>query len=399
VPLTDYAVKNAKPNGKPYKLTDFDGLYLYVSAQGSRLWRYDYRFGGKRKTASFGVYPDIGLAAARQARDTARQMLKDGRDPIAVRQVEKARINGTVENSFETVARNWFAARKATWRADHAAEIMRRLETFIFPDLGPRAIGEIEPPELLAVLRKVERRPAIVTARKCSQTCGQIFRFAIAEGKAMRDPSRDIAGALTSRPVTHRSFLKAAELPEFFARLDDWAGPEQHRLALELILLCLTRASETCAAEWSEIENLDGANPLWRVPANRMKMNREHLIPLTPRAVVILRRLRELAGDSQYVLAAATSTGYIWRQYLINAMYELSYQGDATVHGFRRTASTILHEKGYHPDWIELALAHKIAGVRGIYNAAAYLEQRRKMLMWWDKYLAGCRKVGALVGR
>ena len=399
MPLTDFAIKSAKAEDKPRKLSDFDGLYLYVTPQGSRLWRMDYRFAGKRKTVSFGAYPKVSLSEARERRDDARKLLKAGRDPMLVKQVERQRINGNAEHSFEKLARAWFESRKARWSPVHAAALMKRFETYIFPDLGPRPIGEIEPPELLAVLRQVERQPAPSTARKLLQTCGQVFRFAIAEGKAVRDPSRDLDGALTvSPPVKHRPALTAAELPTFFARLDAYQGAEQVRLALELMLLCMTRTSETCQAEWSEFEGLDGPSPLWRVPALRMKMRREHLIPLAPRAVTILRRLKELAGTSRYLLPAATKSGYVWRQNLIGAMYDLGYHGKATVHGFRRTASTILHEKGYAPDWIELALAHKVGGVRGVYNRAAYLDGRREMLGWWADYLAGMRQVGALVG-
>lgn len=268
MPLTDFAIKNAKGYGKPRKLSDFDGLYLYISPRESRLWRMDYRYAGKRKTASFGAYPKVSLAEARERRDAARKLLKDGHDPIIAKHADKARNNGNSGDSFETLARGWFENRKARWAPTHAASLMNRLETYVFPDLGSRPIGDIDPPELLTVLRQVERRPAPSTAKKVLQTCGQIFRFAIAEGHAKRDPSRDLEGALTAGPpVKHRAALTATELPTFFARLDAHSGSEHVRLALELMLLCMTRTSETCQARWTEFEALDGKSPLWRVPA------------------------------------------------------------------------------------------------------------------------------------
>ena len=398
MPLSAIAVKNAKANGKPYKLADFAGLYLYVSPQGSRLWRFDYRFAGKRKTASFGAFPDVSLVDARERRDAARKLLKDGRDPMTVKQAERARINGNVKNSFETIGRAWYERRKARWSQRYGAQLLMQLETMVFPDLGNRPIGEIEPPELLRVIRKIENRPALSTARLMNQTCGQIFRFAIVEGMATRDPSRDLAGALTTPPaVKHYTALSAADLPAFYSRLDAYQGHEQVRLALEMTLLCFTRAEEACQAEWSEFEDLDGKAPLWRVPAARMKTKHEHLIPLAPQAVEVLRRAKELAGDSPKVFALPNTFGVVRRFNLLRAVYSMGFKGGATTHGLRRTASTILHERGFEPDHIEVALAHRIGGIRGVYNAARYLDQRREMLTWWAEYLAGARRAGALI--
>lgn len=391
--LYDAELRGAKAAEKPYKLADGGGLYLLVRTNGSRLWQMGYVFAGRTKTLSFGAYPTVGLSDARDKREAAKKMLGDGRDPGLVKADEKRRAK---VDSFEAIAREWFDAKKAGWKTSYSARIWARIEDDILPVVGALPIRSIDAPTLLSALRSIEERGALVLARKVKQTCGQIFRYAIATGRAERDPSADLKGAMKTPPkVKHRAALKARELPTFLTKLDRYEGEEIVKLAVEFALLTFTRTSEIRFAKKTEIEALDGKAPLWRVPPERMKQGREHLVPLSKQAVKVLRRLKEIS-DSPYLFPSYGKGGVISENAMLYALYNLGYHSKATVHGFRGTASTILNESGkFDSDWIEMQLAHdEDDKVRGAYNAAQYLKQRRPMMQWWADYLDQQRAAG-----
>jgi integrase len=396
MPLNDTVCRNTKPTDKPVKLSDGGGLHLLINPTGGKLWRMAYRFHGKQKTLAFGTYPAVSLKDARSRRDDAKVLLAKGIDPGEQKKVDKRQARVQASNTFEIIAREWFDARKAGWTPAYSTRIWRRLEADIFSVIGARPVQDIEPPELLDAIRAVEKRDAIVLAKRLLQVTGQIFRFAVASGRAKRDPSQDLRGALkTAAPQKHRAALRASELPEFMQALENYEGDRSTVLALQLIMHTFLRTSEVRFGKWSEIEELDGVKPLWRIPAERMKARSEHLIPLTKQAVAILKGLKTLSGKSENILPAATKEGVISQNTLIYALYRLGYHSRATVHGFRGTASTILNEHGFNRDWIERQLAHAERNdVRAAYNSAEWLPDRRNMLIWWSDYLeataSGC---------
>lgn len=386
MPLTALTVKNAKPKAKPYKLADGKGLYLVVTPSGGKLWRFDYRHGEKRKTLALGKWPDFELAAARERRDIARKRLADGEDPAAADKAETLAI----ENAFETIARNWHAGAKTAWTPRYARLVLGRLEADIFPHIGKDNIDSIEPPRLLEVIRKVEARGAIEMAKRIKNYCSEIFMYGIAEGKCRRDPAADIRRALRKpRPKKHMAAVSPSEFPALVAKMHAYDGDELTKLALHFTLITMVRTQETRFARIDEFENLGDHEPLWRLSPERMKMSREHLVPLPRQAVMIIKRLRQKAPDSQYLFPANTRTGVISENTMLYGLYRMGYHSRQTTHGLRRCASTILNESGrFEPDWIETQLAHADDDkVRGAYNAAIYLPHRRRMLQWWADFI------------
>jgi integrase len=397
MPLTDTRVRNAKPTAKSYKLSDGGGMYLLVTPDGARYWRLDYRFAGKRRTLAFGVYPTVTLASARTRREEARALLAKEMDPGAVKKATKRAAKLAAENTFEAVAREWLAKQRNRLAPRYSALVLVRLEADIFPQIGSRHIADIGALELLDALRKVEKRGVIETARRLRQTCGQIFRYAIATGRAKEDPSPALRGALVSpgRPRGHKA-MALNEVPNFLSALEAYDGDPRTRLALRLMVLTFARTSELRAARWSEFENLDTNESLWRIPAERTKMKREHIVPLTPQAVAAVRELRVLPGlqASPFLFPSPSREGCMSNNTMLYALYRMGYHGRATVHGFRAMASTALNEMGFRPDVIERQLAHQEQNaVRAAYNRAEYLSERRAMMNRWADYL------GALTGR
>lgn len=398
--LTDTAIRKLHPKVTPYKISDGHGLHLLVQPNGSRLWRMAYRFAGKQRVLAFGAYPVVSLAMARRRRDEAKELLDAGSDPGAERRERKLAASRAAADTFEAVALEWLEGRRKGLTPDHFRRIEARLRDNVFPELGGLGISTIEPPRLLDAVRKIERRGAHEVARKTLQTCSQVFRYAVGAGRAARDPSADLRGVLKAAPPRqHRAALKAADLPAFFGALSTYDGAEQTQLAVRFILLTFVRTDELRFGEWTEIVDLEGRQPLWRIPAARMKMSREHLVPLSRQAVETALALRRLAGGSRMMLPAPGRHGVISENTMLFALYRMGYHSRATVHGFRGTASTILNESGhFHPDWIELQLAHVAGGVRGAYNSALYLAQRRQMMQWWADYLSEQEDLGRLIG-
>lgn len=390
--LTDAKLRSLKPAEKPQKIADGGGLHVLVTPGGSRLWRLAYRFGGKQKLLALGKYPDVSLADARLARELARKQLEDGEDPSETRKADKRRAKIAAGHTFAAVADEWFESQKHRWVASYSDRLRRRLDADLIARLGVRPIAEIEPIEVLDVVRAIERRDAVEMGRRVLQMASAVFRYGVATSRCPRDPTADLRGALKARePVKRRSALAASALPAFLQRLDAYDGDASTRLALELALLTFVRTAELRFARWSEFEGLEGDEPLWRIPAERMKMRRAHLVPLSPAAVEVLRQLKQLSGKSDLVLPADTRSGVISENTMLYALYRLGYHGRATVHGFRSTASTILNEQHFNRDWIEMQLAHTDGSVRAIYNAAEWLPGRREMMAWWADYLTGAR--------
>lgn len=382
--LTDVAIKKAKSNDRDYKLGDSGGLYLLVTKGGGKLWRFDYRFEQKRKTLALGKYPEISLLDARERHLAAKRQLANAEDPQAKKAVEKRK--GV---TFEALGRRWLANKQRAWVPEYYARIVSRFEDDIFPRIGNLTASEIEPPTLLKHIRAIEARGAIETARRLNGQCGEIFRFGIAEGICIRDPAADIRDALAPSPrVKHVQSLSERDLPAFLHRLraDTELEADTHD-AMWLTILTAARTDEIRFADVSEFEDLEGDDPLWRVPANRMKKARPHLVPLSRQAAeIVKRRLQSRKGG--LLFAHPTLSGTISENTMLFGLYRLGYKGKATMHGFRSTFSTVANENNWNGDWIEMALAHAPGNkMRSTYNAAKYLPQRRQLLQWWADYL------------
>lgn len=388
--LTDTTIRTTKPGSKIRKMADGGGLYVQINPNGSRYWRLKYRFDEKQKTLALGIYPDVTLAEARHRRSAAREQLANGIDPGHERRKAKQAQRTASANNFERLAREWVSKQAKRWSKDHAGRVLLSLERDIFPDLGARPITEIDAPELLATLRKIESRGAFETLSKVHQRVSAVFRYGIATGRCERDPAPDLRGAFTTPKTQSHAALMTDDLPEFLHRLAHFDGHLQTRLALRLVMLTFVRTGELRGAHWAEF-TLDNESPTWRIPAERMKMRDEHIVPLSRQSVDILRELRPLAGGADLVLPGRkTLTKPISENTLLYAMYRMGYHGRATVHGFRATASTILNEQGYRADMIERQLAHGERNkVRAAYNRAEYLPERRQMMQSWADYLDG----------
>ena len=386
---SDSGCRNAKGNTRPYKLTVGEGLYLLVNPDGRKYWRMAYRWRGKQRTLALGVYPSVGLADAKAARDSARTELARDVDPSTEKRSRARKSAEAAAETFEVRARAWFEKYRKGLNEKYSAQVLRRLEADVFPHIGRRPIHEIEAPEILVALRRVEKRGAGESARRLRQLVSQIFRFAIAEGEHVkRDPSTDLKGALERVVTEHHKKMPLAELPVFLKAIEHYDGDRRTALGLRLIVLTLLRTSELRAARWLEFEGLDGPIPIWRVPPERMKKRREHLVPLSRQSLQVLCELKPLSKHSEFVFPSPSTEGCMSNNTLLYALYRLGYHGRATTHGFRGVASTVLHEAGFNSDWIELQLAHVDRDrTRSSYNAAQYLLDRRRMLQWWADHL------------
>ncbi len=386
MPLTDTTVRTAKAKDKQYKLSDSAGLYLLVQPNGKKYWRLKYYFAGKEKLLSIGVYPVVSLSEAREKSLLAKKQLTNNIDPSEHKKEQKLKNSVNAENSFKNIAIEWHNNQKHRWTVRHAIYVFRRIEADVFPTLASRPINEIKAPELLAVLRLIETRGAIDIAHRVLQTCGQIFRYAIATGRAESDISADLRGALKTRKKENYSRLETKELPEFLSKLEEYDGELQTKLALKFLLLTFVRTGELRGARWEEI---DFAKKEWRIPAERMKMRELHIVPLSAESLEILKELQIINGHKEHLFPNRNKPmTFISENTLLYAIYRMGYHLRATVHGFRATASTILNEHGFKPDVIERQLAHcERNKVRASYNHAQYLPERREMMQWWADYL------------
>jgi integrase len=389
MPLTDTAVRGVKPTDKGQKLFDGNGLFLFVAPSGTKSWRLKYRFQGREKLLTLGTYPLLSLKEARERCGESKKQLDRGIDPSAEKKV-RAR---SAQTTFEAVAREWHENRKSAWTEGHAKDVLERIGKNVFPSLGTRPIGEITPPELLAVLRKIELRGAVEQAHRVRGICSVIFRYAIAPGKAERDTAADLRGALNTRVQTPRAAITDPKaIGGLLRAIDDFPGTFIVKAGLQLLSLTFLRPSEVRLGEWTEI---DFAEKLWRIPAKRMKMRLDHIVPLSTQAREILQQLHELTGQSRLMFPGIRSSLVpISDATFIAALRRMGYGKDEmTAHGFRAMASTLLNEQGYSQDVIERQLAHVPGNkVRAAYNRAAYLPERRAMMQQWADYLDKLRE-------
>jgi len=382
--LTHLKIRKAKPKERPYKLTDERGMYLLVSPNGGKWWRFDYRFEGRRKTLSLGTLPDVPLKEARRKRDEARTLLESGVDPSSYR----SSIKASAQNTFEAVAREWYEKYRGQWAPSHATKTLGRLEKDLLPWVGSRPITSIEPPELLRVLRRVESRGALETAHRIHQIASRVFRYGVATGRCLRDPTTDLRGALPPTQSTHfATITDPKDVGGLLRAIDGFQGSAITCLALRLAPLVFVRPGELRHAEWTEV-NLNRAE--WRIPAAKMKMKRDHIVPLSSQAKEVLEEIHPLTGHGRYVFPSILANGRPMSENTVNsALRRLGYaKGEMTGHGFRSMASTLLNENGWNRDAIERQLAHVEGNsVRAAYNYAEHLEERRRMMQWWAVYL------------
>ncbi|MBL1147365.1 MAG: integrase arm-type DNA-binding domain-containing protein [Pseudomonadota bacterium] len=399
--LTDNQCKNAKPmeppSKAPRKLADGQGLYLWVMPNGAKYWRYTYRVPSsqegqkKQKTLALGVYPEISLKEARDKKLEARKLVSEGKDPALERKKTNIMANQNAANTFEVIAREWYENRKSRWRPRYAEEVLKRLEDDILPHLGGYPIKEIEPPLLLEVIRKIENRGAYDLARRQLQKCGEIFRYAIACGKTVRDPSPDIKEALKPVKKGHFAAIEVKELPDFLKAIESNEARlyQTTRNALKLITLTFVRTSELINAEWKEI---DFENKEWIIPAERMKMNRAHIVPLANQSIEILKSQKVIAGNWPLVFPSSVRPrNSISNNTILGAIKRLGYKGRMTGHGFRALAmSTIKQELGYRHEVVDRQLAHvPKSKIDKAYDRAQFLDERTQMMQEWADYIDG----------
>jgi len=391
-PLTDTKIRNAKPRERSYKLFDGGGLYLEVMADGRKLWRFKYiRPSGSESRLGFGVYPGVSLAQARTQRDAARAIVADGKDPGTVKQDQRRAAKIAAGNSFEAAARDWYATQKESWNEVYAGKVIASLENDVFPVLGTTPIAEIKAPAILDLLKKIEARGVRETTKRVLQRMRAVFQYGIVYGLCDRNPATDIdsEAVLKSAPVQHMARVSALELPQLLRDIDAYPGDKVTRLALQFMTLTFARTKEMILAQWGEIDE-DKAE--WRIPAERMKMRDPHVVPLSTRALAVLKELREINGHRDYVFHSPRGGGPISNNTMLYALYRMGYHSRMTGHGFRGLASTALNELGFRPDVIERQLAHVERNkVRAAYNHAQYMPERRQMMQSWADHVESQR--------
>lgn len=391
--LTNLEIKKAAAQDKAYKLSDGKGLYLYITPKSQKYWRMDYRFGGKRKTLALGVYPETTLADARHQCDEARKLIKNDIDPSDVKRAKKIAKAQSQENSFKALALEWFAKETPHWSTHHIDRVDRMLNKELFPFIANRPIGDITAPDLLACLRRVESRGAIETAHRVKQVAGQVFRYAVATGKADRDPSADLKDALATPIKSHfAAVTDPKEVGKLLITLDDYQGTPEVATALKLAPLLFCRPKELRHMEWSEIE---WDKQEWHIPADKMKTKADHIVPLCKQAIEALQSLYPLTGNRQYAFPSARSPKRpMSDNAVLSALRRLGIPKEQmTGHGFRAMARTLLDEElDYRIEWIECQLAHAVKDANGrAYNRTTYLKQRKDMMQHWADYLDNLR--------
>lgn len=396
--LTETAIRKAKPATKPQRLFDGGGMYLEVSPAGGKLWRLKYRHGGKEKRLALGAYPDTGLKDARDKRDAARKLLAAGVDPADMRKAAKAAGEERAANSFAMIAAEWLALQKLRMATATLEKAQWTFDEQVNPWIGSRPIAEIDAPEVLKLLRRIEQRGAHETAHRTKQRCGQVFRYAIATSRAKHDPTADLRGALAPVVSTLRAAITdPVKVGDLLRAIATYQGSLVTKCALRLAPFVFVRPGELRKAEWAEID-LDGAQ--WRIPAARMKMREEHIVPLAAQAVAILRELHPLTGRGQYVFPSHRGTARTMSENTVNAALRyMGFDKDTMCgHGFRALASTRLNEMGWAPDVIERQLAYAERNkVRAAYNRAQYLDERTRMMTAWADYLDALKAGGNVI--
>jgi integrase len=388
MPLSDTAIRAAKPRAELYRMADFDGLVLHVTPNGGKWWRLRYYFAGKAKMLSLGTYPEVGLKEARTRRDEARKLVAAGVDPSAHRKQTRIEHRLALGNTFQAVASEWFEFKSPTWAASTREKIRFYLDSDLIPLLGERLITDLRRPDLVNVLRVFERRKAFNVAKKARGWLGQIFKFATSKGLIENNPATGLEVVAAAAPPTkaHAS-LPLHRLPSFLQALSGYQGSPLTLASIQLLLLTGVRPGELRKAQWSEFD-LTAAT--WSIPAERMKMRRAHIVPLPTQAVQILERLRQITSYSELVFPSRDDRRKPMSENTVNVAFSrLGFKGQQTGHGFRHLISTALNERGFNRDWIERQLAHGDDNeIRQIYNQAQYLDQRRQMMQTWADYIS-----------
>lgn len=387
--LTDAFIKNVKPMESPKKYADGGGLFLYVPANGSKLWRMTYRYNKKSKLLSFGKYPDVSLKMARERRDAAKKLLADGIDPSRHKKAVEAAKMEEENRIFENLALEWHKTQTGHIGSEYyKTRLMRRITLYLNPYLGKMPINMIEAQDLLTAVRPVVDRGKLVLARKLLEMCGRIFRYAVATGRAKHNVAADLRGALPTHQKVHRAaIMDKAKIGKLLLDIDNYNGSYQVKCAMKIMPLVFVRSAELRRATWDEI---DFENAKWRIPAERMKMKETHIVPLSRQALKLFREMHKLSGNFKYIFPSIRSlSDYIGHSTLLNCLRLMGYsKEEQSIHGFRAIASTLLNEMGYNSDWIERQLAHRERNeIRASYNYAQYLPERRKMMQAWSDYL------------
>lgn len=386
--LTDLTVRNAKPRDKAYKMADEKGMYLFIQPTGSKLWRFDYRYYGKRKTKALGSYPDVSLIKARELRDDARKLLASDVDPGEVRKAAKAAKLGKLANTFEVIAREWVSSHLMSKSKTNAERSLRRFELYLFPRFGSKPIADIDPPDVLAAIRVIQNLNKIDTAKRTLQTAGQVWRYAVQTGRAIRDVTSDLKGAIPNAKVKHMAaFTDPKDIGGLLRAIDGFTGTLTVQTALKLAPLVFVRPGELRKAKWAEID-LEAAEWSYTVT----KTNTQHIVPLSRQAVDILKSIKPFSGAGEFVFVNGHNAKEAMSDAAVNAaLRRMGYdtQTQITGHGFRAMARTILHERlGMDPNIIEHQLAHKVPDTLGAaYNRTKFLEQRKEMMQKWADYL------------
>ncbi|MAM34839.1 MAG: integrase [Micavibrio sp.] len=389
--LTDFKCKNAKPKDKPYKLADGQGMYLDVRPNGSKYWRLKYRFHGKEKLLALGVYPEVSISEARDKKASARKQISEGIDPSLLKQKEKILSQQSQENTFKVIALELLDKKKGVLTEAHINTTTNRLEKDVFPFLGAYPVTEITPPILLQVIRKIEKRGAYDVAKRNLQVCSQVFRYAIQTGRAERDPAADLRGALTQYKKGHFAALDVKELPDLLTALNENKARlyPQTIYATQLLLLTFVRTSELIQAKWSEID-LEGKQ--WVIPAHRMKMRKEHIVPLSSQSVELFTKLKEMNGHRDWVFPNQVRPAKpMSNNTILSTFKRLGYAGRMTGHGCRALAMSAIKEKlGYRHEVIDRQLAHGHKNsINAAYDRAQFLDERTKMMQEWADYMEG----------
>lgn len=384
--LTDSICKGFKPRMKSYLKSDGNGMGIEVYPNGSKYWRLRYRIAGKAKLISLGVYPEVSLKEAREKALELRKLIKDGIDPSQKRKKDKLELKENVENTFENIAKEYLGKKKLTLSVRYHQYVLRRMQLNVFPFIGNMPINNISAKDLLALLKAVEERGTIETAHRISQEVGQVFRYAIAIGKAEHDITADLKGGITPAKEKHYAYFSEKELEEFLKRFDQLKMAYNTKLAWKLLIYTFVRSGELRGARWEEF---DLEKKEWRIPAERMKMKEQHIVPLSKQSIEILEQIKSISLEDSLLFPCRTDINKpISDNTLSKALRFNGYSGKATPHGMRATASTILNENGFAPDVIERQLAHSERNkIRAAYNHAMYLPERRKMMDWWGNYI------------
>lgn len=384
--LTDAHFRNSKPTDKPQKISDSNGLYLLVQPNGSRFWRYRYRIAGRENVFALGDYSRMGLQEAREARDAARKLIKEGIHPARQRKASRLVSSDYAANTFQAVAVEWIQQNRSRWTPYYLHQVEHTLREEVFKHIGGLPISEVKAAHLLSIVKGVAARPAPTVAILIRQWCSAIFRFAVATLRAEHDPAVALKGAVTRPKTVHKRALKKSELPLLMSRIENMGGTLEVRVALELLMLTFVRPGELRQARWDEF---DIAAARWNIPAERMKMREEHIVPLSAQAMAALERLKQVRGGGKLLFQNIRNPQQPMSPTTLNRSLErMGYGGVFTAHGFRATASTLLNEMGFRSDLIERQLAHQERSKsRRSYNHASYLAERTKMMQFWADFL------------